>query len=253
MKLLLPLFTISIVLVTSCHKDKEIKPGVGLNQGEEEEEEEEEECDTTLVYENIPKSVKPSVYLMTYPGSWWLYDDDSMDSCSSWNKYNLQAISYPTQCPMVKRTTATIPKTNYGYIYGNKRVYQFYSSNLMVNTYFSNHLVEPILDTTITSGVFYTKAYGMFNGFGAQHGVSVYKNYEVVERLKNMEVNGKNYKDVIHTKEYLTMHDGWSGQSMERTTHYYYACNVGIIRQTEYGPNSLHYDRLLVDHYIAPH
>ncbi|MBI3237862.1 MAG: hypothetical protein HYZ43_03305 [Flavobacteriia bacterium] len=241
MRLLLPLFAIMILLLTSCHKDKPNTDG------------EKEVCDTTFVITNVIDPVAPSDYIMSYPGSWWTYDNGDTDSCSSWEACELETISFANSCPTLTQITATLPNTNYGYIYNNSRIYTVVSMNVADQSYFTNSLLEPFLDTTISSGTFYSKSYGTYNGAGASHSVSVYKNYEVVERLNDIDLNGINYQDIIHTREFLTMHDSWSGQSTEWTYEYYYARNVGIVRKIAHYYNSLVYDLSLTDHYIAPH
>jgi len=200
-------------------------------------------CPTTYVYDNDYDTVMPSSYLMTYPGSRWEYSDGSIDSCSYWEGISVFRSAYQGNCQTVTEDKQFLPVTNYGHI----------SFDSYVNTYMSSKSseIEQYLDTVV--GVFIDQHYSVSATNGNTDGHTKTLKKEVVELFNSYTVGGTTYSDVIHVHvlDSTYYYHVYNGPFWRKD--FYYAKNVGLIRESISFVGQPTVTRELVNYYIAPH
>ena len=188
-------------------------------------------------------TVYPSDYIMAYPGSWWVYDDGKIDSCSNWATVSIVNNTYAGNCVTVHEDKQNLPRTTLGFISFESKV-----STVGYNT----TSVLPLLATNL--GVFLHKVTEVPSSSpSSQNAHKDTHIKEVIEHLDSMEINGVTYYDIIHVHDSLKIfyYHVWGGPFW--TNDYYYARNVGIIKQYSTYVNNTIIDRTLTSYYIAPH
>lgn len=199
-------------------------------------------CDQTN--ENFTNdTILPSDYLMTYPGSWWEYNDGTLDSCSNWENVTYKEVNTCNGCVITNLDHHYLPRsTRYGildfesvvnnYNQNGSEFYQFIGGqNIGDLFYFESSPSSPNAPTPVT-----------------------YLTYRYLENhFATYEVQNQTYNDVIVTRRerYTIVNDTLSNGGYRS----FYAKNVGLIKEVVYnnidGPpvDSIE----LVNHFIAPH
>ncbi len=222
-------FLMLTTALPSCKKEKKPEPASPVPSG----------CDTTFNASYNPDTILPSPYLMTYPGSVWNYDDGTAESCTAWEQVGIEETTTAGNCVTVHKTYTIVPKTTFGYIYGENYLY------LKPN----HKTTEYIPFLTMQPGVFYTH-YSTQNDAA----YSVIKDtLSVAEILDSMEVLGNMYYDVIHVHKYHSQYYPFIGSGPVSTTEFYYANQVGLIRKDLYWNSTVPVITNLVSYTIGPH
>lgn len=199
-------------------------------------------CDTTFIQNYSFDTVYPSDYIMAYPGSWWAYDDGFTDSCFNWATVSIINNTYAGNCVTVHEDKQILPRTTFGFISFESKV-----STVGYNT-------TSVLQLLATNpGVFLHEVTEVPSSPNSQDAHKNTHTKEVVEHLDSMEINGVIYFDIIHVQDYLKIYyyHLWNGPFW--TNDYYYARNVGLIKQNTKYVGSPYHERTLTSYYIAPH
>lgn len=202
-------------------------------------------CDTTFVQNYSYDTVYPSSYLMTYPGSWWAYDDGSIDSCFNWATVSISNNTNQGNCVTVYEDKKILPFSSFGYF--------SYVSKVVPYTNYKPTWIEPFLDTipgTFMDYLFTDYVYD-YLGDSVQTQTTIQKN--VVEHLDSMEVGGVFYHDVIHVHTYHSINYYQLYNSPFWNYDYYFAKNIGIIRLSTANGNQIAETKNITNYYIAPH
>lgn len=225
------LLLVTASLGVSCKK-KEIKPGTTISG-----------CmDTTFVDNFYNDTIFPSEYLMTYPGSEWNYDNGTTVTCDAWENVAIAVPTTSSNCVTVTKSHYILPHTSldYPYIYGNQAI-KTDSPN--------ESMSYQLLDTIV--GVYDSFSYIV--GTYPDH-CNIGVTYEVVEKLTSMDVLSVTFQDVIHVRKTVTVNCPHSpGMPPPNIVDYYYAKNVGLIREINDPDQSIPVTKNLLSYTIGPH
>lgn len=176
-------------------------------------------------------TIRPSAYLMYYPGSWWSYSNGTTETVDNWEEVTINVKEFEGTCSLYK---VVLPSTHNGLIYDSKYC--------VIPSVFEYTEFEPLLDTV--QGIFYEE---VTTGSGST--TTITKTCEGF--ISSLTVSGSTYQNVLHIKKLEEIFFGHISGGPTFSYHYYYAPNVGLIRKIS---NTSSHDTLdLVDHYIAPH
>lgn len=226
-----------ILFLFSCQKDNNLPSS--LNPP----------CDTTYFYNYLGDTIIPSDYLMAYPGSWWQYDEGIIN-CTEWrstptytrSKNDNGCLEITTEynyLPWMESTLQSMAGKFYP-ISGDNYVY-------MDSNAFSSRFYPYILPYGDESQV-----------FGPRGGSGVYQ-YEIRNWFScdslfdTKELNGILYEDVIYIHHKHVIYYSHPANGPTDNYGYYFAKNIGLVKQTVNGYLAGIYERNLVDYYIAPH
>jgi hypothetical protein len=197
-------------------------------------------CKTIYTEQTDNDTVLPSPYLMTYPGSVWVYDDGTTTTCNTWEQVGLIETSQSNGCKTVHTTHVIAAHTSFGYIQG--------INELVFPGTEQTSLSKPLLSET--TGTFYEHVtqlhYDQFGGTDTE-------TRNVLELLDSLTVLGVTYYDVIHVSQsdqYMSNHTYSGGFTFK---HSYYARHIGLIRATESVNTDPPSIRNLVSYTIGPH
>lgn len=198
-------------------------------------------CDTTYIQNYSFDTVYPSDYIMAYPGSWWEYNDGHIDSCYNWATVSIFSQTNSGNCVTLYEDKQILPRTSFGYI--------SFESKVINNQKTTS--IEPLL--AHTPGLFFDYFKGVPATPGNTDSHDITHTKEVIELLDSLEVNGITYYDIIHVHEYhyTFYYHVWGGPFW--TNDFYYARNIGMIKQYSTFVNNPTVDRTLNSHFIAPH
>lgn len=200
-------------------------------------------CDTTFMQNYSFDTVYPSDYIMAYPGSWWEYSDGHIDSCFNWATVSIVNNTYSGNCVTVHEDKKILPRTSFGYFSFESKV-QPYSN-------FNPTWIEPCLDTNLGMFWDHQHSYHAPNGNNNSSLTTIQK--EVVEHLDSINLGGITYFDVLHVYEYRSIYFYHVFNGPHWTNDFYYARNVGIIKQYSTYMDNPTIDRTLTSHFISPH
>ncbi|MFT5779028.1 MAG: hypothetical protein ACI837_001985 [Crocinitomicaceae bacterium] len=196
-------------------------------------------CEDTFNWIYTYDTILPSDYLMTYPGSWWEYSNGVIDSCFTWEPVPIIDRTMIDGCAYIDVEMQILPATNYGHI--------FNESTLRESTDYSSTGFYRRIDTIIGS----VTASGYLGGSGNYTYESI-SEFQTLEHLDSMVVNGQTYYDVLHSYIWNQLVYTHLGGGPVGTLDSYYAKNAGLIQEDrEWQGGQFH--RSLVNHYIAPH
>ena len=200
-------------------------------------------CDTIFLGDAILETVLPSQYLMTYPGSWWLYSDGTRDTSFYWDEASIFQKEEIGDTVIIHEERFIGP---YNRIHGRSGVLHFEKLVTTDSTSYETSVYR-YLKTEV--GVFYY-SYRSFDYDEHTQGYTSDRR-EVIAIHDSLELNGVTYIDVIHVKEGNAF--WWDLNPGGGTTyHRYYSKGIGLVYSTAMGVDD-NWDRALVDHFIAPH
>ncbi|MDB4088700.1 hypothetical protein N9544_03655 [Flavobacteriales bacterium] len=203
---------------------------------------------THIIEQHSFDTINPSNYIMAYPGSWWEYDNGSIDTCKGWFAQKTERNERDGSCLNVNEDLIYIPRTSIGKIFNGSLI--FTNSDYQETKY-----VELIDVNKSNTGVSWgTGSYPFADG--DRHSGSKIIKSEIIEHLDSFQVNGIMYYDIIHC------------QISDKITHfkyntppptfndYYFAKNIGLIKKSRSrAPFTSYYSDTtrIINHYIAPH
>lgn len=206
-------------------------------------------CDTTFFFNYMNDTIYPSDYLMAYPGSWWEYDIGTIN-CTEWR-------ATPTYVRTKNAKGCLEITTNYNYMP--------WMESTLASTAGSSYTVSGDNYIFIDSNAYTSRWYTYILAYGEEAQVfgpsGGSDNYQYTVRnwfscdsiFDTKELNGILFEDVIyvHHKSQIN-YDHLNGGPINEYG-YYFAKNIGLVRQTVNGYVAGIYERNLVDYYIAPH
>jgi hypothetical protein len=222
MKILLFTFSLILALLISCKKKQT-----------------DVICDQTIEH-FTNDTIMPSDYLMTYPGSWWKYNDGTKDSCTIWENVTYKEKVECKGCVTTNLDHHFLPKsTRFGLIDFESQ------ANGSPATAFSK-----LIGGTAIGQLFYQESNPASVGSATY---STYKYYE--NHFNSLVIQNQTYTDVklIRVEVFVTVSGNTNKAYPDQ--NYYFAKDVGLIKYA-------YYDQIsgvgldsgeLVNHYIAPH
>ncbi|MES2557041.1 MAG: hypothetical protein V4604_12875 [Bacteroidota bacterium] len=201
-------------------------------------------CDTTFIPNYSFDTVYPSDYIMAYPGSWWEYNDGYIDSCFNWTTVSIVNNTYSGNCVTVHEDKQILPRTKkLGY-------FSFETQVIPYATYKPTLFLRFI---SLQPGEFLNYHRDFPSTPGSDNGGYETIERNVVELLDSMVLDGITYYDIIHTHEYHSnyWYHIWGGPHW--TNDFYFAKDIGLVKQFATYMDNPTIDRTLVSHFIAPH
>lgn len=200
-------FTAIILVFFSCRKDEiELQPQPPAPP-----------CDTTFIEVRNNDTIFPSEYLMTYPGSWWSYDNGSIEISFEWEEVPIYTRTNNEEgCLVITSTYVYVPRTTYGYIY---------KTNLIKNE-------EPYKTkvTQLVGEVGSTQTWSIWHeASDPQYSYEFIYTFESLNAIDTMTVNGTLYSDIIKVYQSWQWYY-WADLGGPMNERYsYYAKDVGLI------------------------
>lgn len=233
---------IYLILLTLYSCKKETITTVEDQSTTQSQTEDEPPCPITVITNNSNDTVFPSEYLMMYPGSYWDYSDGSSDSCFAWEPVQIITNSVFGNCITAYEDTKFLPNSTLGIISNESIVIQnggYHETTL-------TRIISPFVGVINKYIEYFGSVYNQTSGH------YTYTN-TLVEKLPEMMVNGKTYKDVLHVERKSEIYYDYNFGGPYSSIHYYFAKNVGIIRKEYYDTFILWSVRDLVNYQIGPH
>lgn len=202
-----------------------------------------EECisgTVTIVEEHSFDTVYPSNYIMAYPGSWWEYDNGSIDSCFDWISQKTYISNRNGNCYNSRENIRFMPRTSFGIIKGG------YSILGVIDPRYTTGYF-PLTDTESPSGWIYSRRHN------TQFTISI--SLIKIEKLDSFEVLGIMYHDIVHS-QYSEAAKSKVTNPQPAIREYYFAKNIGIIQTSIYGDifiRNFTDTARLMNHFIYPH
>lgn len=198
---------------------------------------------TTVIEQHSYDTIKPSDYIMAYPGSWWEYDNGRIDSCKGWVEQIIERPERDGTCLNVFEDLVVVPKISNGL---------FYKGSIIVETedYQGTKFIE-LIDTN-KSNTKISYGWGSYP-VGGRYINDSHKTYtsQIIEHLDSFDVNGMVYYDIIHCR----LHSEYSyfkyPAPPPTISNIYYAKYIGKIYSDSYFTSLS--TSSLINHYIAPH
>lgn len=199
-------------------------------------------CKTVVNQNYTYDTVKPSDYLMTYPGSWWTYAKGTntyTDSCNSWQNVSIAHVSVNGNCKTIFEDMHVLPRSSRnGYISFESKVVSYPD---LQETKFVPLISE-------TPGKIYTSK--QVNS--SWYTVTTVTSYG---KIASMTIGSTVFYDIVRMRErYETHYTGANGGPLSEY-ECYYAKGVGLIRRLErFNQSGIPLDTVdLINYYIAPH
>lgn len=212
---------------TSCKKDK-VLPVI----------------DNTIVTDTIVEiidnddTIHSSDYICAYPGSWWIFSDNTVSACDYWHKIPVNVSKKIENTVYKKMYYITVPKIDSYYIFGE--------GEALANENVDSSKIKPRISFSI--GQFYNET--VYFGGGSDfrqiigHGI-----------LDTLDVGSQTFYDVLKIEEKVERYfaEAGSGGGYFWTIKKYYAKNIGLIKVESQYVNFPPEIVELTDFYIAPH
>ncbi len=204
-------------------------------------------CETIVKQNYTYDTVKPSDYLMVYPGSWWTFTngtDTYTDSCNSWESVSIAQVSVNGNCKTILEDMLVMPYSSYGYISFESEVISSPETLFYPNLRQTEFI--PLISETpgeiynvkkINSGGYYSRTVTSYG------------------EIDSMTIGSTVFYDIVRMRQkHVTYYSGANGGPVFET-EYYYSKGVGIIRKLKWFTQAgIPLDTAdLVNYYIAPH
>lgn len=181
-----------------------------------------DDCGKQTIITASYDTILPHPYLPAYPGSWWEYNDSiRTETLEDWQVFKYREYT-GGNCGSYAVDSIFLPVT-----IDKKERFLYYDRYISQDEYcYKDHSVHVLFNTEADQWEsWYDPTYCFYTKGGHTEPVAT-KNRILVEELDAMTINGTVFNDIKVIKE----EDRYSGH-LSFTRIYYYAKNVGIIRE----------------------
>lgn len=203
-----------------------------------------DECGTVHFQTTSYDTIMPHPYFPAYPGSWWEYNDSSrIETYADWQRFNY--VQYKKgNCEAFVKDSVFVPV-----VVDKKPQFLHYDRYISQKEYcFNEQSVDILFNSSGNQWQSWRDPKSCYNGKGANPVEK--RQRKIINELDSFSVNGIQYHDimVIQEKSFYSIY-------LNFTTTYYYAKNIGIIREIHDPANpadTINDDTLdLTSYYIA--
>jgi hypothetical protein len=186
---------------------------------------------------------------MTYPGSWWEYSDGTIDTCLAWELLAIYDVVTDGNCVTIYENQCVMPYLNKvlssGYNLAVSNELHVFPNGPNKETGFSRMLSETDGEIIYSHQ---TEEYG--EGEYSYHIVSSKKN---IGHLDSLEINGTQFYDIVCIQSQSYAYFWHAGQGPSSFINYYFAKEIGLVRQISISPYTGSDTTNLVNYYIEPY
>ncbi len=203
-----------------------------------------DQCGKVIFQTTSYDTIIPHPYFPAYPGSWWEYNDSSrIETYADWQRFNY--VQYKKgNCEAFVKDSVFVPV-----VVDEKPQFLHYDRYISQKEYcFNDQSAEILFNSASNQWPSWTNPKNCFSGYGENGDPR--RTRQIINVLDSFSVNGITYNDILVIQEqslqyiYVTF-----------TTTYYYAKNIGIIREIHDPANpadTINDDTLdLISYYIA--
>lgn len=203
-----------------------------------------DQCGKVIFQTTSYDTIMPHPYFPAYPGSWWEYNDSSrIETYADWQRFNY--VQYKKgNCEAFVKDSVFVPV-----VVDEKPQFLHYDRYISQKEYcFNDQSVDILFNSTSNQwGSWTNPKYCYHSKVG--HDTET-RSRQIISTLDSFSINGTPYYDILVIKERAA-----SNGYLWRTTTYYYAKNIGIIREIHDPANpadTINDDTLdLISYYIA--
>ncbi|MFK7757662.1 MAG: hypothetical protein AB8B53_12100 [Flavobacteriales bacterium] len=213
-------------------------------------------CVSQIVSSLDSDTIFPSDYIMAYPGSWWSYSDNSVDSCLRWQEIPIYKALDQNTCPDLLQQNFTVPllknSNNYNSLTDPETTI-FYDSIPINGLELAPTSFAQIIDSEL--GVTFSNE---GTGGSGQYAFSYTRTYETVDTIDSIELDSIIYNDILVIEYVYTQVYSHTGGGPVTVLTYYYARDIGLVSFVfkwggSYSSAALQSSKNLTDYHIAPH
>lgn len=224
MKVFIFIIFLQLIFV-SCKKDK--VPPLLNNKIEN---------DTIVEIIGGEDTIHSSDYICAYPGSWWIYSDNTVSSCQSWKKVKILSYKKIENTVYQKKYNFIVPKFEGNLI--------FNESESVVSESLDSSNISPRISFSLGEFYFHQEYYTGGSKSLKRIGYGI---------LDSLVVGNQTFYEVLKIEDlhqwfYSPGPNGPYGKVTK-----YYAKNIGLVKEVDQYIQSIVETKELINYYIAPH